>query len=198
MTLFRLIPAACLLALSMVSAGQAQVGRIDPGGRVVITCSSSGYAYNTCYVGQQVAYARLVSQLSRSACIEGSTWGYANDSIWVDKGCRANFEVITADYGRPPGGGGYPPPGRGGYPPPGRGGYPPPHHPPIYEESINCASSGYRFNSCYPASGLRIRSAQLSRQDSRTQCVEGNTWGYDNNRIWVDKGCRGEFRVQTY
>ncbi|MGZ3743669.1 MAG: DUF3011 domain-containing protein [Pseudobdellovibrionaceae bacterium] len=180
MTLLKLIPASCLLALSMLSAGQAQVGRLDPingTNQMVITCSSSGYAYNTCFIGQPIQYVRLASQLSRSACIEGSSWGFTNDSVWVDKGCRGNFEVVTINYGRPP----------GGYPP----------RPPC-EESINCASSGYRFNSCYPASGLRIRYAQLSRQDSRTQCIEGETWGYDNNRIWVDKGCRGEFRVQTY
>jgi hypothetical protein len=168
----------------MLSVGQAQVGRIDPGSRVLINCSSSGYAYNTCYVGQNIQFARLVTQLSRSACIEGSTWGYSYDSIWVDQGCKANFEVVTLDYDPPPGGGGHYPPA-----------YPPP---PAYEEFISCASSKYRFNSCYPANGLRIRYAQLSRQDSRSQCLEGDSWGYDNNRIWVDKGCRGEFRVQTY
>lgn len=183
MTLNKLLPAALMLVFSVLTTTtHAQIGRIEPVNRQIVNCSSSGYRYNTCYVGD-IEYVRLQSQISRSACIEGRTWGYTYDSIWVDQGCRANFEVITRGYG-----GGYPPPHQPPYQPPHRG----------YEEVLSCASTGYRFNSCYPASGLRIRYAQLERQDSRTQCVEGDTWGYDNNRIWVDKGCRGSFRLHTY
>jgi Protein of unknown function (DUF3011) len=36
---------------------------------------------------------RLVKQLSREACVEGVSWGFDRDGIWVDKGCRAEFAV---------------------------------------------------------------------------------------------------------
>jgi hypothetical protein len=36
---------------------------------------------------------RLVKQLSREACVEGVSWGFDRDGIWVDQGCRAEFEV---------------------------------------------------------------------------------------------------------
>ena len=36
---------------------------------------------------------RLARQLSREACVEGVSWGFDRDGIWVDKGCRAEFEV---------------------------------------------------------------------------------------------------------
>lgn len=36
---------------------------------------------------------RLVRQLSRTPCIEGQSWGRNRDGIWVERGCRADFEV---------------------------------------------------------------------------------------------------------
>jgi len=35
----------------------------------------------------------LLRQLSSTPCREGRTWGYNRDSIWVEDGCRAEFEV---------------------------------------------------------------------------------------------------------
>ena len=36
---------------------------------------------------------RLWRQLSRSACVEGRSWGVTRNSIWVSRGCRADFRV---------------------------------------------------------------------------------------------------------
>src|SRR5881396_2517805 len=40
---------------------------------------------------------RLVNQLSRSNCIEGRSWGWDRQGIWVSGGCRGEFEI---DQGR--------------------------------------------------------------------------------------------------
>jgi hypothetical protein len=37
------------------------------------------------------ANVRLVSQVSRSACVRGQTWGVDQEFIWVSRGCRARF-----------------------------------------------------------------------------------------------------------
>ena len=37
----------------------------------------------------------LARQLSRTACVEGKNWGVNRDGIWVDDGCRGDFEVQT-------------------------------------------------------------------------------------------------------
>jgi hypothetical protein len=37
--------------------------------------------------------------------------------------------------------------------------------------------------------------ARLARQRSQAPCREGDTWGYDEEGIWVDKGCGGEFAL---
>ena len=33
----------------------------------------------------------------------------------------------------------------------------------------------------------------LVEQLSRTQCVEGQTWGVNRRGLWVNQGCRGNF-----
>ncbi len=64
-------------------------------------------------------------------------------------------------------------------------------------ELIHCASEGYQYNSC--AVGGYADSIYLVRQTSRTQCVEDQNWGFDNNRnaIWVTNGCSGDFEVNS-
>src|SRR5437879_12022312 len=37
--------------------------------------------------------------------------------------------------------------------------------------------------------------ARLVRQRSQAPCKEGESWGYDEEGIWVDKGCGGEFTL---
>jgi hypothetical protein len=37
--------------------------------------------------------------------------------------------------------------------------------------------------------------ARLMRQRSQASCKEGESWGYDEEGIWVDKGCGGEFTL---
>ena len=37
--------------------------------------------------------ARLQRQLSNTACVEGHSWGWSRDGVWVDDGCRAEFVV---------------------------------------------------------------------------------------------------------
>lgn len=51
---------------------------------------------------------RMQQQISGSPCIEGQTWGVDRQGLWVERGCRAIFEV-----GRYNGGPGYP--GHGGW-----------------------------------------------------------------------------------
>lgn len=36
----------------------------------------------------------LVRQRSGADCIFGRTWGFDREGIWVDRGCRADFEII--------------------------------------------------------------------------------------------------------
>jgi hypothetical protein len=107
---------------------------------------------------------RLSRQLSREACVEGVSWGFDRDGIWVDKGCRAEFET----------------------------GEPKDAHAPATGRVVTIESYDGRreYRHVSTRGGVRLR-----RQVSRDACVEGQTWGFDRNGIWVDKGCRAEFEI---
>jgi hypothetical protein len=114
---------------------------------------------------------RLVNQLSRSNCIEGRSWGWDRQGIWVSGGCRAEFEIdqgrndryddrYGSDYGR------------------GR--------------VIRCESSNSRTVYCNADTRYGVR---LLTQHSRSACIEGRTWGWNDRGVWVTHGCRAQFQV---
>ncbi len=70
------------------------------------------------------------------------------------------------------------------------------HTPSIVTVNVRCESSNYMHRDC-PVHG-RIVGAQLAQQLSSMQCVQGRSWGMHQNAIWVDRGCRGVFRVSMY
>ncbi len=63
------------------------------------------------------------------------------------------------------------------------------------EKKITCASNQYRRSTC-DVGGI-ILQAQLIQQHSRTECIEGVSFGIDQTSIWVDKGCRATFIVDV-
>ncbi len=125
-----------------------------------ITCSSNDGGRHYC--GADVRGGiRLSRQISGSACIQGQTWGYDNNGIWVDRGCRAEFTTGRGGFGGNNGG-----------------------------QALTCSSDDGRRHYC----GIDTRGGvRMSRQISGSACIQGQTWGYDNNGVWVDRGCRAEF-----
>jgi hypothetical protein len=68
--------------------------------------------------------------------------------------------------------------------------------------SLTPMASSFATITCESSSGMNHRCAAntlngvtLSRQLSDSGCVQGKTWGYDANGIWVSNGCRAEFSV---
>ncbi|HZF97275.1 MAG TPA: DUF3011 domain-containing protein [Pseudoxanthomonas sp.] len=115
--------------------------------------------------------ARLVRQLSSSACIEGRSWGFDRGGVWVTQGCRGEFAT-----------GGAVPRWTGGHPEHDRG----------YGRILRCESSDNRERRCEADVRERV---VLVRQLSSTPYAEGGNWGWDRHGIWVDRGCRAEFVV---
>ena len=175
-----LFAAVLMLALVVGPRARAQSGTTYQNGNR-ITCASDDMKRHYCPINTGRG-ARMVNQRSGSPCIQGSTWGYDRRGIWVDRGCRADF-VVDA-------GGGYPPPGNGYYPPPGNGYYPPPNGGP--PATITCSSNDKKYNFCSAYTGRGVR---LVNQRSGSPCIQGQTWGYNNKGIWVDRGCRADFMI---
>lgn len=133
-------------------------------------CESKDGRYRQCDSGGR-GRIDLVRQLSDAACIEGRTWGRERGGVWVDRGCRAEFQSRRGGGGWNDGGG-----WEGGY-----------------GQTIRCESSDNRTQRC----GANVRrDVQLTRQLSKSACIEGRSWGWDRSGVWVSSGCRAEFSVR--
>jgi len=140
------------------------------GGGGTITCASDNGRRKVCPADTSNG-VQLVRQRSDAKCKEGSSWGRDTHGIWVDKGCEADFVVGVP--GHPAGSG-----KAGGT-----------------SEKVSCASFDGRKNYCdADTQGAKVR---MTRQIGMAPCMEGSTWGYDRRGVWVDRGCNGEFLVQT-
>lgn len=60
----------------------------------LVRCESIEGHYSTCSIGED-AEVRLAHTISSAICSEGTSWGFDSRRgyIWVDDGCRADFEV---------------------------------------------------------------------------------------------------------
>ena len=59
----------------------------------LIYCASDDMRRHGCPVETRDGVV-LVRQRSGSDCIFGRTWGFDRGGIWVDRGCRADFEIV--------------------------------------------------------------------------------------------------------
>ena len=59
------------------------------------SCGSNNNQYQMCQIpgNGNPQNVRMVRQLGQAACIQGRTWGTRGNQVWVDKGCRAEFQV---------------------------------------------------------------------------------------------------------
>ncbi len=64
----------------------------------------------------------------------------------------------------------------------------------LAKERITCESQNYRYHYCKVDTDNRVK---LKDQISRSPCIEGQTWGYDQRGVWVTSGCAAEFEVGT-
>jgi hypothetical protein len=112
-----------------------------------------------------------ITEYMCGATPSGPGWYRGNDGCWY-------LNTNRPCYQPPP-----PPPYPAPYP--GQGRY------------VRCDSIGYRYNECFVPYGA-IRRATLTRQLSREACVPYQTFGARTDRIWVDRGCSGEFFVEFY
>ena len=127
-----------------------------------LRCESNDGGRNYCSADTRGG-VRMTRQISGSACTQGSTWGYDSNQIWVDRGCRADFELTSVSYPST-----------------------------TSVQTLRCESNDGGRSYCAADTRGGVR---LTRQISGSACTQGSTWGYDSDRVWVDKGCRADFEV---
>jgi len=151
--------------------GDAYSDDSDQPYNVSVYCSSDDMHRRFCYTGAHGGI-RLTKRHSDSECIEGRSWGQEPRGIWVDRGCRADFEVVVGGYTS---GGNYGPDWNTGKIAP-----------------LTCSSEDGKRHYCTADTRWGIR---LVKQRSGSPCTQGSTWGYDSNGVWVDRGCRADFEI---
>src|SRR5215469_16804131 len=66
--------------------------------------------------------------------------------------------------------------------------------PSFAQYALTCASEdGHRH---YCAADTRA-GVSLTKQHSKSACTQGQTWGFDQQGVWVDRGCRADFLVNA-
>ncbi len=132
-----------------------------------VTCASSNGQRFECPARTQYG-VRLIKQISTSPCRQNTTWGTTQTAIWVDRGCRAEFEV-------------------------NRGSVTPPKLPGTSNQSLTCGTPANSRVQC-PVNGYAT-SVRLVRDLSAGRCQENRSWGFTDSFIWANNGCRAQFEV---
>jgi len=65
--------------------------------------------------------------------------------------------------------------------------------PPPPPRVVTCSSNDGRRNWCDIGPSRDVR---MVRQISGSACIQGQTWDVDRRGLWVDRGCRADFRVR--
>jgi hypothetical protein len=107
-------------------------------------------------------------------CRQNQTWGWDRNAVWVNGGCRADF--VSAR-----GGGGNAGWDNGGWGNGGGGG----------GQIVECSSWQHQPARC----SVRVRNSVTIDRVNGGECIQGRSWGWDRNGIWVNDGCRARFRV---
>lgn len=132
-----------------------------------IVCESQNYQQRFCSSDRRITRAWLIEQRSQAACVQGRTWGFQQSGIWVVSGCAGVFGI--------------------------EGSGPSPSPPPI--NRVVCQSREYKQAFCRVETP--IARAWLVDQRSEAACIQGQTWGFQRNGIWVDRGCSGVFSFEA-
>jgi hypothetical protein len=196
-------------AVALLIAGS--LINLSVGAETVVRCDSHG-PRKVCPADTRGGVS-LRYQYSSEGCWQNDTWGFDAKGIWVANGCRADFTV-----GAPP----PPKPQSGNDDKNGdaiaglligalagaaitaavtsnnnnnnnnndwdRG-----DDFDHYQRRVRCTSDDMGPRQCNVG---RVRYAEIARQYSNSPCIYGQTWGYQRNFIWVDRGCRADFWVR--
>ena len=135
---------------------------------VNVRCDSNDGRYHECSAGyaDSVTIAR---QWSKTKCVRGDNWGYRDGMIWVDEGCRADFNVVPS-------------------------GMTSSSSARLMKQTVICESSdGHRRHCAVDTSG----GVRITKRLSKNACDFKSDWGWDKNGVWVAHGCRAEFEVKS-
>jgi len=168
MKIISLAIVASLLPLSLIPAS-AQEEIVTE----TVTCTSTNRRRAECPVNGRILGVRQTQAFAGGFCIQGFSWGYDQNKIWVDIGCSGTFDVDTARVvvaEKPPA-------------------------TETFVQTVDCRSQSGRREEC-KVDG-RIQDVEPIGSFSSVPCRYGTSWGYEKRHVWVDRACEARFNV-TY
>jgi hypothetical protein len=153
----------------LTSSADQTLAQDGPTTTTRVSCASQLFQRRECGVdtqGGHIVDARITQDMSNPPflCRQGDSNGFTPNSVWVNHGCSAEFEVTIQLPA------------------------------PVEErEQIRCVSDGH-YVLCN-SSLTDIHRGRLIRQESGARCQEGDSYGFYQDAVWVDRGCRGVFEV---
>ena len=109
----------------------------------------------------------VISGAPVASCVEGKTWGVDDRGVWVSSGCVADFRASDST---------------------------------VTSQSSYVNSAGNVVHCVSTASGRTYCGSPHMHyviKNRPAACVEGTTWGFDENRgVWVSGGCTADFTVE--
>jgi hypothetical protein len=131
-----------------------------------LRCESRNGRRESC-AARIVGEVRLREQLGSRPCVQGRDWGWDRNEIWVDNGCRAEFE-----YRSPSGGGG------------------------SNEETITCESDNNGYRECRVNGRVRDARIADQLSTARCEMGRSWGITNNRRAVWVNRGCRARFSVR--
>lgn len=138
-----------------------------------VTCVSTDRRRTECPVNGRILNVRQTQAFAGGFCIQGFSWGYDQEKIWVDIGCSGAFDVDAARVVVT-------------------------ERPVVTEtfvQTIDCRSISSKRKRC-EVDG-RIQDVEPIGSFTSIPCRYGTSWGYKKRHLWVDRGCEARFNV-TY
>ena len=103
-------------------------------------------------------------------CVYANTFGFVGNRVWIDKGAKGRFRVVYTKS--------------------------------IYIKVINLEQTEetlrfYSVRNRFREKVLhrKIADVILVKTISKAPCIKSETFGFHDNKIWIDKGARGVFKV---
>lgn len=166
----RAVTAIGLVGLVSLGVGHARAQSAFSAARPTeqrVICESRGLARQQCGADLRGYVFSRVIDGAGSRCEVGRNFGYDDAALWTEQGCGGSFYFsLRNDAPAALGAGGN-------------------------NKRLRCESQDGRRGSC-PAD-LSAYALQDVRQLSRTLCIDGQNWSWDDRGVYVEQGCRADF-----
>ena len=133
--------------------------------------SSWQKAYTETELEGPVLSITLLKQESKTACTFGSSFGFVGNRVWVDNGARGQFRVVYTTS-------------RSIRVVPEEG---------ESSRTVTLQSIGHAYKE--RIMDKKVKEMVLVKQLSKAACTLKESYGFEESKVWVDKGARGIFKI---